>query len=108
MKKIQNIFWLLFPLVIIGYFIYKVATNSFTDKFLGSNPQRIKAITIDEKNFMPNQPVKPEFSYSYSFKVNGYLYKGNSHDISLKIGDTVEVEYNKDHPNINKPLNPPN
>lgn len=80
--------------------------NSFTDHFLGSNPQHIKAVIIDEKNFMGNHPVDPKFSYSYSFKINGTQYKGNTHDTSLKIGDTVEVEYNKDHPGINKPLHP--
>ncbi|WP_295673821.1 hypothetical protein [uncultured Mucilaginibacter sp.] len=108
MKKMQSLFWILLPLVLIGYIIYKIAMNSFTDHFLGSNPQRIKAITIDEKNFMGNQRVEPKFSYSYSFKVNGQLYKGNSHDTALRVGDTVEVEYNKDHPGINKPLHPKN
>jgi hypothetical protein len=108
MKKIQNLFWILLPFVIVGYLIYKITMNSFTDHFLGSNPQHIKAITIDEKNFMGNQPVDPKFSYSYSFKVNAMQYKGNSHDTTLRIGDTVEVVYNKDHPGINKPLNPKN
>ncbi|MDP9082053.1 MAG: hypothetical protein M3O71_31950 [Bacteroidota bacterium] len=108
MKKAKNIFWLLLPVVIIGYFIYKVAMNSFTSHFLGSKPQVVKAIAIDEKNFMGNQPVDPKFSYSYSFEVDGKQYKGNSHDTTLRVGDTIEVEYNKDHPSINKPLHPQN
>ncbi|RZK70502.1 MAG: hypothetical protein EOO85_20975 [Pedobacter sp.] len=73
---------------------------------MGDAPQRTEAVIIDEKNFMVNQPVDPDFSYSYQFVVNGEKYTGNAHDISLKIGDTVEVEYNKDYPNINKPLHP--
>ncbi len=106
MKKIQTIFWLLFGVAIIGYLIYKIAMNSFTDHFLGDKPQITKAIIINEKNYMGNQPVAPKFSYSYSFKVNAMDYTGNSHDTTLRIGDTVEVEYNKDHPGINKPLHP--
>jgi FtsP/CotA-like multicopper oxidase with cupredoxin domain len=106
MDKIKNIFWIAIAVAIVGYFIYKVARNSFTDQFMGDAPQRTKAVIIDEKNFMGNQPVAPEFSYSYQFVVNGEKYTGNAHDTNLKIGDTVEVEYNKDHPNINKPLHP--
>ena len=55
---------------------------------------------------MANQPVAPKFSYSYQFVVKGEKYTGNAHNTGLKVGDTVEVEYNKDHPNINKPLHP--
>lgn len=108
MRKIQNLFWILLPLALVGYLIYKIAINSFTDHFLGSNPQHIRAVIIDNKNFMGNHPVDPLFSYSYAFKINGTQYTGDSHDITLKIGDTVEVEYNKDHPGINKPLRPKN
>ena len=106
MKKIQKLFWILVPFLLIGYLIYKIAVNSFTDHFLGSNPQHVKAIIINEKNYLPNQPVSANFSYSYQFDVNGKKYTGNSHDETLKIGDTVDIEYNKDHPNINKSLHP--
>ena len=104
MKKIQNLFWLLIPLVLIGYIIYKIAMNSFADQFLGSHLQHIKAVIIDKKNFMGNQPVKPEFLYSYQFIIKGEKYIGNAHDTILKVGDSVEVEYNKSHPHINRPL----
>ncbi|HTE01558.1 MAG TPA: hypothetical protein VK668_19860 [Mucilaginibacter sp.] len=106
MKKIQNLFWMLLPVALIGYLGYKIAVNSFTDHFLGENPPHIKAVIIDEKNYMGNQPVKPEFTYSYQFEFNSKKYTGNSHDTSLKLGDTVEVVFNKDHPTINKPLHP--
>jgi len=105
-NKIKDIFWIAVGIAIVGYVIYKIAINSFTDHFLGSNPQRIKAIIIDHRNYMPNQPVKAEFSYSYQFAVKGEKYTGNAHDNSLKVGDTVEIVYNKDYPNINKPLHP--
>ncbi|GAA3961111.1 hypothetical protein [Mucilaginibacter dorajii] len=106
MKRIQNAFWITLGIAIIGCLVYKIAKNSFTEHFLGDTPQHIKAIIIDEKNFMGNQPVNPKFSYSYQFVIKGQKYIGNAHDTTLKIGDSVEVEYNKDHPGINKPLHP--
>lgn len=106
MQKINNILWIIIPIVLVGFLIYKMAINSFTGHFLGNTPQYTKAVIINEKNFMGNQPVDPQFSYSYQFEVKGKKYTGNAHDKSLKIGDTIEVEYNKDHPGINKPLHP--
>lgn len=105
-KTIKNYFYISFAIAMMGYLIYKIARNSFTDHFLGENPQRIKAVIINEKNFMGNQPVDPKFSYSYSFRVSEKQYTGNTHDRSLKIGDTIEIKYNKDYPSINKPLHP--
>jgi FtsP/CotA-like multicopper oxidase with cupredoxin domain len=106
MKKIKNIFWIAIGFGVIGYVGYKITMNSFTNHFLGANPFHTKAVIIDEKNYMGNQPVKPEYTYSYQFEFNGKKYTGNSHDRSLKPGDTVEVVYNKDHPAINMPLHP--
>jgi FtsP/CotA-like multicopper oxidase with cupredoxin domain len=106
MKKINNIVWLLIPIVLVGFLIYKIAMNSFTSHFLGDKPQRTKAVIINEKNFMGNHPVDPLFTYSYKFTVDGKTYTGNSHDTALKVGDSVEIEYNKEHPRINKPLHP--
>src|SRR5579859_737137 len=106
MKKITNAFWILLPVIIIGYLIYEIAMNSFTDHFLGNSPKLTKAVIIDKKNFTGNHPIDPTFSYSYQFEVNGKKYTGNSHDPTLMVGDTVEVEYNKDHPGVNKPLHP--
>src|SRR5579859_6794944 len=106
MKKITNAFWILLPIVLIGYLIYKIAVNSFTDHFLGNDPKIIKAVIIDEKNYKGNEPVHPTFSYSYQFEVDSKKYIGNAHDPTLMVGDTVEVEYNKDHPGINKTLHP--
>ena len=104
MNKIKSFTWILIAIAIIGLLIYKVVRNSFTDSLLGQNSQRTKAVIINEKNYMGNQPVNPEFSYSYEFIVKGEKYTGNSHDITLSIGDTVDVEYNKDMPSINKPV----
>jgi len=106
MDKVKNIAWITLGIVIIGFFIYKVARRSATDHALENNALRIKAVIIDERNYMGNQPVKPKFSYSYQFVINGQKYTGNAHDTTLRVGDTVEVEYSKANPSLNKPLNP--
>ncbi|MFA6247046.1 MAG: hypothetical protein WC615_08895 [Mucilaginibacter sp.] len=103
MRKAKNITGSLLLILLFGYFIFRVALNYFTDSFLGDKPQIVKAVIVNEKNYMPNQRIDPDFSYSYSFIAKGKEYKGNSHDASLKVSDTIEVKYNKDFPWINKP-----
>jgi hypothetical protein len=73
-----------------------------------NNSIHVKAIIIDERNYMGNQNVKPQFSYSYEFTVNGEKYTGNSHDTTLKVGDTIAVEYDKNQPSISRPINAKN
>jgi hypothetical protein len=73
---------------------------------LEDNPIHTDAVIIKERNYEPNQPVRAGFTYSYLFKVDGKEYIGNSHDESLKIGDTVEIAYVKSWPRFNKPLHP--
>jgi hypothetical protein len=106
MKKIGSIFWITFGIVCICYVIYKIGRNSVTDHLLKNNAQITKAVIIDEKNYNGNENVKPTFSYSYQFEINGKKYSGNSHDSGLKVGDTIEIKYVKDNPSFNKPLNP--
>lgn len=106
MKRMQNIAWIIVGIGIILYIVIKIVLNSFTGHFMGNEPQKAKAVIIDKRNYLPNQPVKAEFTYSYQFEVNGEKYTGNSHDTSLKVGDSVEVEYNNEHPDINHPMHP--
>lgn len=106
MKKQQNTFWIILGFFIIGFFVFKIAKRAVTNHLLQNNTQHIKAIIINKRNYMGNQPVKPTFSYSYQFIVNGKNYTGNAHDPALKVGDTIEVAYIKEHPGINKALLP--
>ena len=108
MKKIGNIFWIALGLTCLCYVIYKIGRNSVSNHFLKNNPQITKAVIFDEKNFNGNESVKPTFSYSYQFEINGKSYTGNSHNKELRIGDTIEIEYAKDYPSLNKPLHPKN
>jgi FtsP/CotA-like multicopper oxidase with cupredoxin domain len=106
MKKIKDVAWLIFAVAMIGYFISLVAKRFLTDHIAEKNIRYTKAIIINHKNYDVNNRVTSDFSYSYSFTVDGKTYDGNSHDETLKIGDTVEIEYDKNHPSLNKPLHP--
>lgn len=106
MKKLKNTVCLLVGIIIISSFVYKVVRRIVTDHVLKQNVQQTKAVIIDERNYMGNQPVKPEFSYSYQFVIKGQKFIGNAHDNTLNIGDSVEVIFNKNNPIFNKPLNP--
>jgi hypothetical protein len=106
MKKIKNTFWILVSLAPIVCIIYKIAINQRARHIPKDRAVRIRAAIINEKNYLPNQPVEPEFSYSYEFTVAGKTYRNNAHDISLTLGDTIDVEYDRDSPGINSPLNP--
>ena len=78
-----------------------------TDFFVDDEAIHTKAVIINEENVYPNQRgINPKFSYSYQFEIAGTKYTGDSHDISLKVGDSIEVEYNKNLPFFNKSLHP--
>jgi hypothetical protein len=105
-KKIKNIGWSILAFLFIGFFIYKVTKRALTDHLLINNGLIIKAIVINEKNYNGNEDVNPTFSYSYQFEIDRKKYTGNSHDPTLNIGDTIDVEYVKNCPSMNKPLHP--
>ncbi len=85
---------------------FKFTGSFFTDLLLKHYGQTTKAIIIDEINY--TNPASRTFgvSHSYLFKVDGKKYKNDPEDTTLKIGDTVQVEYYKNDPSVNKPLHP--
>jgi hypothetical protein len=102
MKKTKNIFWIFIALIFVFYFIFKVGERVIKDHLLKGHSQTTKAVIIDEKNYFGNQRVKPEFSYSYQFEVDGKKYTGNSFNKTISIGDTLEIEYVKGMPSLNR------
>lgn len=84
--------------------VFKFTGNFFRDALLKYNGQTTKAIIIDEINYTNPSSKTFGVSHSYLFKVNGKKYKNDPEDTALKIGDTVQVEYYKNNPTINKPL----
>lgn len=82
---------------------YEIGYRSFKNYFLANNAIPCKAIIINEKKYYGNSPVSHEFSYSYSFEVEGTIYKGNSNESTYKLGDTILIEYVNFYPNFNRP-----
>lgn len=106
MQKIKGYITAAGLLCLFGYLGYKVINRVNTNHLLETKAEHVKAVIINKKNYMGNSPVSHEYSYSYTFTVNGKNYEGNSHDSNLKIGDSVEVEFVKNSPDLNKPLHP--
>lgn len=104
MQKIKGYITVAGLLWLFGYIGYKIIQRVTTDRLLKTEAVHVKAIVINKKNYMGNSPVSHEYSFSYEFTVGGKHYEGNSHDSNLKIGDSVEVTYVKDSPELNKPL----
>jgi hypothetical protein len=104
MSKFKNVSLAVFAFLLVASLVYKIFKRSLTDHLLKTDAQHIKAVIIDERNYAPNDPVKPEFSYSYMFIINGKAYTNNAHDASLKIGDSIEVIYVKNWPSLNRAL----
>jgi hypothetical protein len=101
--KLSEYFWLVFAVPVIGYGIYKLSYRAYCNHLLATgNTKTIKAVITYDKNYLGNRSSR--FSYSYYYEVNGVVYKDNSHHPELLPGDTVEIRYVIDHPNISAPL----
>ena len=104
MKKLKGVFWFLVALGFVSFFVFKIGERAFTNQLLKRNGQIIEAVIINKRNYNGNDKVKPGFIYSYQFEVNGKKYTGNSHNKTVTVGDTIEIEYVKGLPILNRPL----
>jgi len=91
-------------LLSLGYFAYTVFWNNIKHSKLTTMSPRIEAVIINEKNFFGNSPVSHDFSYSYRFKIDGKVYKGDSMNSKYGIGEVILVRYDQSDPNINEPV----
>ena len=106
-RKLSSIFWGIATVSLIFYVMYGFGYAFLNNYLVDDTAIHIKAIIIEEENIRPNQGhLGNDFTYSYKFIVNGKEYKGDSHDPSRKVGDSVEVKYYKRCPYFNKPVNP--
>ncbi|MFC5269220.1 hypothetical protein [Adhaeribacter terreus] len=62
----------------------------------------MKAV-VNEKSYLPNNPVSAKFYYQYQFKVNDNVYNGTTMDSKYHPGDSIEIEYVKNDPDKNCP-----
>lgn len=102
--KYKDVVFLEIVFFVIIMVVHKVIGEDLQHYFQKHDIKRTKAIVIDEKNYRGNQHVDFEYSYSYLFTVNGKQYTNDSHDYSLKIGDSVDIEYDNNWPKYNRLL----
>ena len=105
MKNIKKYITTGIFLLSLGWFIYKIIYGEIRSKVLTGKSPQIKAVIINEKNYFGNSPVSHEFAYSYFFKIGDMVYKGNSLESKLKVGDTILVRYLASNPKMNEPVN---
>ena len=95
--------WILFLLAgIILYVIGFISRQHIRNYLLNSQAQIINAVIINEKNYWGNSPLSHTFSYSYEFHVNETYYRKDSRNETLKVGDSVLIEYLPIYPNFNR------
>lgn len=95
-------FNLMFVILIIGYPIYFLLKSCVASYQLSNDSKVIKAVIIDEENYVGHSPVVHRFFYSYEFFIDGKSYRGNSNNSDYKIGDSVEVRYSISNPSFNE------
>lgn len=93
---------LLFAVVLLGYFIYKIVSYHLAAYLLEGDVLYARGVVIDERNYHGNSPVSQTYSLSYVFIVDGKEYKNNSHDPALQVGDSVDVKYVRSWPGFSK------
>jgi hypothetical protein len=89
-------------LFLVGVFVFKTCRGVISAQLLKTRAVYIKAVVIDKKNYNPNENIPDGFSYSYRFYVEGKAYEGNALDKALHIGDSVQVEYVRGWPSMNR------
>ena len=92
----------LFAGIAIYFFVGILIRGIVKSYLLDKNPTIIKAVIVNEENYWGNSPVSKTFSYSYEFIVDGKAYREDSRNTSLKIGDSVIVEYVESFPNFSR------
>src|SRR5580693_3724873 len=99
----KDYFVILFIVGVFGYFVYKVAWYAHQKSVLNSgNTVKVKAVIIDERNYYGKRNGISRYSYYYMFNVKGIAYKGDSHTDTLKVGDSLLIEYSPEHPNYSR------
>ena len=93
---------LLFFMFIIYYVSYNIIMAYRKNNIPLDKMVHAKAIIIDEENYLRFSNIEHAYTFSYQFKVNGKTYKGDSKNMTVFIGDTIEIIYNKDNPSINR------
>lgn len=108
MKKIKLYCTVFVLIAFVAYWGWIFISRGIKNHQLKNNSKEVKAVIINERNYMGNSPVSQQYSYSYQFKIDGKTYTGDSMDPKFKINDTILVKYVKDRPEMNEPVELPN
>ncbi|NLR79728.1 hypothetical protein [Chitinophaga eiseniae] len=104
MSKLKSITTIITLLVMFGYIFYKIGKVQLAKYLLKHDPRRARAVIIDDRNYWGNSPVSHTWSYSYRFYINGKAFDNDSQDPQLQIGDSIDIQYVKDWPIFNRPI----
>lgn len=104
LHKIKRVWSRLTLLILLSIvLIVFVPTCNWYYQLSNKPKSTIKAEIIDEKYYLPNNPVSHSFYYNYFFVINGEAFKGSSQSHDYRPGDSIMVEYVIQHPQYNKP-----
>jgi hypothetical protein len=87
---------------VVGYILYVTGRKILTECLLRRDAIQTRAIIIDEENYIGSKPLSPNRSYSYCFYVNGESYTNDSKDPKLQVGDSIDIEYVRYWPSLNR------
>jgi len=95
-------FDLLIVLLVIGYPIYFLIRSGVRNYQLANEGKIVKAVVIDERNYVGKTPGEHRFFYSYEFIIDGKAYRGNTGKTRYRIGDSVDIRYSVSNPSFNE------
>ena len=105
MRKLKSKLILLFYSFIFLLFCLYAFRYKIYHYLLDRNSLQIEAIIIDDKNILGKSAIDPEFTYSYSFFIEGNDYTGDSKNSMYKVGNKINVEYWPYWPEVSRPKN---
>ncbi|PLK44212.1 DUF3592 domain-containing protein [Emticicia sp. TH156] len=95
-------FDLLIVILVVGYPIYFLIRSGVANYQLANEGKIVKAVVIDERNYVGKTPGEHRFFYSYEFILDGKAYRGNTRNTRYHIGDSVDVRYSISNPSFNE------
>ncbi|GAA4926969.1 hypothetical protein GCM10023313_34330 [Mucilaginibacter defluvii] len=77
---------------------YQSVQQTLLNKRLRSENNKIRAVVTNRYKV----GAKGATELNYTFKLNGKFYKGHAYNESANVGDSLDILYLSDNPNLNK------
>ena len=94
----KNKISLIVLLIVIAWFIFTVVKKGNINKQVYQKGEMAKAIVIDKRR-VGGKGIE---RCTYSFSFNGISYEGWVDDDYYKVGDTIQILFLKENPEINR------